>query len=43
MTDEPVEFILDRAPVALMAFSNQAKPLQGDTREINRSTLTGSS
>ena len=41
MTDEPVEFILRRPPVALMAFPNEAKPLQGDTRKINRFDLDG--
>lgn len=39
VTDEPVEFILRRPPVALLAFPNEAKPLQGDTRQINRLDL----
>ncbi|ESY64374.1 hypothetical protein X743_31390 [Mesorhizobium sp. LNHC252B00] len=41
MTDEPVEFILRRPSVALVAFPNEAKSLEGDTREIDWFDLDG--
>lgn len=39
VSDQSIEFILRRSPVALMAFPNETKPLQGDTRQINRLDL----
>lgn len=41
MTNQLVEFILCRPSVALLAFPNKAKPLQGDTGEINLLNLDG--
>jgi hypothetical protein len=33
--------VICRPPIPLVAFANEAKPLQGDPREINRFDLDG--
>ncbi|MBD3844453.1 hypothetical protein IED13_01985 [Bosea sp. SSUT16] len=39
--DQPVEFLLRWAAVALLVFANELKPLQSDAGEVNRLDLYG--